>query len=118
EGAYRLYDADDLARLQFIKGLRDDAGFSLAEIRQLLEDETARATNRRRFRESRSALERREALLAGVTRIERQVATLLAKIERLQSMIDAANDRRAHLEGHLAEIASAGDVLPHEPRIR
>jgi DNA-binding transcriptional MerR regulator len=118
EGAYRLYDPDDVGRLEFIKGLRDDAGFSLAEIRQLLEDETARATNRTRFRESRSPAERREVLLDGVRRIQRQVATLRAKIERLQSMIDAANDRRAHLEGHLAEIASAGDVKPHEPRAR
>jgi MerR family transcriptional regulator, repressor of the yfmOP operon len=118
EGAYRLYDPDDVARLQFIKGLRDDAGFSLGEIRQLLEDETARATNRTRFRESRSPAERREVLLDGVARIDRQVETLRAKIGRLQSMIDAANERRSHLEGHLAEIASAGDVRPHEPRPR
>lgn len=114
EGAYRLYDPDDLARLLFIKGLRDDAGFSLAEIRQLLEDETARATNRMRFRESRSPAERRDVLLDGVARIDRQVATLRAKIERLQGMIDAANDRRGHLESHLAEIATDGDVRPHE----
>ena len=43
EGDYRLYDSDDVERLRYIKGLRDDAGFSLAEIAQLLEDETARA---------------------------------------------------------------------------
>jgi len=115
EGAYRLYDADDVARLQFIKGLRDDAGFSLAEIRQLLEDETARATNRARFRESRSAAERREVLLDGIARIDRQVATLGAKIARLQAMVEAAVERRRHLEGHLAEIESQGDVQPHEP---
>src|ERR1035437_4611509 len=42
EGDYRLYDETDLERLRFIKGLRDDAGFSLAEIAQLLEDEVAR----------------------------------------------------------------------------
>src|ERR1019366_7311021 len=42
EGDYRLYDETDLERLRFIKGLRDDAGFSLAEIAQLLEDEAAR----------------------------------------------------------------------------
>jgi DNA-binding transcriptional MerR regulator len=118
EGAYRLYDPDDVARLQFIKGLRDDAGFSLAEIRQLLEDETARANNRARFRESHSPAERREVLLDGVARIDRQVATLRAKIARLESMIDAANDRRRHLEGHLQEIASDGDVRPHEPARR
>ena len=32
EGDYRLYDETDVERLRFIKGLRDDAGFSLAEI--------------------------------------------------------------------------------------
>ena len=115
EGAYRLYDADDVARLQFIKGLRDDAGFSLAEIGRLLEDETARAANRTRFRESRSATERRAVLLDGIERIDRQVATLRAKIDRLESMIRGATDRRSHLVGHLAEIESIGDVRPHEP---
>src|SRR3954470_23767817 len=102
EGAYRLYDADDVARLQFIKGLRDDAGFSLAEIGQLLEDETARAANRARFRESRSPRERRAVLLDGIARIDRQVATLRGKIARLESMIEAANTRRRHLRGHVA----------------
>ena len=116
EGDYRLYDADDVARLQFIKGLRDDAGFSLAEIRQLLEDETARAANRTRFRQSRSPVERREVLLDGIARIDRQVATLRAKIARLESMIETATDRRRHLEGHIAEIDAEGDVRPHEPR--
>ena len=100
-GSYRLYDADDVARLQFIKGLRDDAGFSLAEIGQLLEDETARAANRVRFRASRRPAERRAVLLDGMARIDRQVATLRAKIARLQAMIDAADERRDHLEGHL-----------------
>jgi len=116
EGDYRLYDADDVARLQFIKGLRDDAGFSLAEIRQLLEDETARAANRTRFRQSRSPVERREVLLDGIARIDRQVATLRAKIARLESMIETASDRRRHLEGHITEIDAEGDVRPHEPR--
>ena len=112
-GAYRLYDPDDVARLQFIKGLRDDAGFSLAEIRQLLEDETARAANRARFRESRNPSERRAVLVDGITRIDRQVSILRAKILRLESMIQAAAERRVHLEGHLAEIDAGGDVAPH-----
>src|SRR5580765_5592351 len=60
EGSYRLYDDDDLERLRFIKGLRDDAGFSLAEIGQLLEDETARARNKARFKATDDPAERRE----------------------------------------------------------
>ena len=47
DGDYRLYDASDLDRLQYIRSLRDDAGFSLAQIGQMLEDEAARARNRR-----------------------------------------------------------------------
>ena len=62
EGSYRLYDEDDVERLRFIKGLRDDAGFSLAEIGRLLEDEVARARNRVRFRSSRDVSERRTIL--------------------------------------------------------
>ncbi len=53
DGAYRLYDASDLERLRFIKSLRDDAGFSLAQIGQLLEDEppaSATASGSRRPR--------------------------------------------------------------------
>ena len=106
EGAYRLYDTDDVARLRFIKGLRDDAGFSLAEIGQLLEDETARAANRVRFRASRSPAERRAVLLDGIARIDRQVVTLRAKIARLHSMIEAADERRQHLAGHLVELGT------------
>ncbi|HLY13537.1 MAG TPA: MerR family transcriptional regulator, partial [Candidatus Limnocylindrales bacterium] len=49
DGSYRLYDASDVERLRFIKGLRDDAGFSLAEISQLLEDEAARVRSREAF---------------------------------------------------------------------
>ena len=45
-GAYRLYDASDLDRLRHIKELRDEAGFSLAQIGQLLEDDAARERNR------------------------------------------------------------------------
>lgn len=104
EGAYRLYDADDIERLRFIKGLRDDAGFSLNDIGQLLEDETARARIGARYRETTDVDERRSLLLDGVARIERQVETLRSKIDRLQSMVDAATARRRHLEGHLDEL--------------
>ena len=79
EGSYRLYDADDLERLRFIKGLRDDAGFSLAEIGQLLEDEAARARNRERFRSTSDPAERRAILDDALARVDRQVATLRAE---------------------------------------
>ena len=112
EGDYRLYDADDVERLRYIKGLRDDAGFSLAEIAQLLEDETARARNRARFRESDDPAERRAIVQDALARTDRQVETLRAKVGRLEAMVAEADTRRAHLTAHLEEIEAevAGDL--------
>ena len=113
EGSYRLFDPDDLERLRFIKGLRDDAGFSLAEIGQLLEDDLARVRNRSRFRSTTDATERRAILEDAMDRVDRQVATLQTKIDRLGAMIAEAHARRAHLENHLAEIDAGAEPAPH-----
>jgi MerR family transcriptional regulator, repressor of the yfmOP operon len=113
-GAYRLYDASDLERLRYIKELRDDAGFSLAQIGQLLEDEAARERNRERFRATQDPRERRAILEDARSRVERQIQTLESKAERLGVMIEAARARRAHLDGHLAELD--GGPAPHPDR--
>jgi MerR family transcriptional regulator, copper efflux regulator len=104
EGAYRLYDVSDLERLRFIKELRDEAGFSLAQIGQLLEDDVARERNRERLRTSQDPTERRAILEDARARVDRQIQTLEAKADRLQAMIEAARARRAHLDGHLDEL--------------
>ncbi len=103
-GAYRLYDADDLERLRFIRDLRDDAGFSLAEIGQLLEDEQARQRNRERFRATQDAAERRALVADALGVVDRQMSTLRAKRDRLDAMLEAVGERRAHLEAHLGDI--------------
>jgi DNA-binding transcriptional MerR regulator len=114
DGAYRLYDVDDLARLRFIKGLREDAGFSLADIRQLLEDEAARARFRARFRATTDPAQRREILLAAIGQVDRQVESLREKMARLASMIDAAQARRDHLVEHLEALESGRELPPRE----
>ncbi len=116
EGAYRLYDAEDLERLRFIHGLRDDAGFSLAEIGQLLEDERVRARNSNQLRITTDPSERRAILVDAIVRIDRQVSSLRRKVERLTAMIDEAGARRDHLVGHIADI-DAGRPHVHEPRV-
>jgi DNA-binding transcriptional MerR regulator len=113
EGSYRLFDPDDLERLRFIKGLRDDAGFSLAEIGQLLEDDLARVRNRSRFRSTTDQDERRAILEDALGRVDRQIGTLRTKIDRLEAMIAEAHARRAHLEDHLAELDAGIEPAPH-----
>ena len=117
-GDYRLYDADDVERLRFIKGLRDDAGFSLAEIGRLLEDEAARARNRDRFRSTTDTAERRAIIDDALGRVDRQIGSLREKIGRLEGMIAEAEGRRAHLLDHVAELDAGREPAPHEHRAR
>ena len=104
DGAYRLYDMDDVARLRTIKALRDDAGFSLAEIGQLMEDEVARARDRARYRQTDDPVEQRQLTLAAVGRADRQVALLEAKAARLGEMVAEAHARQRRLRDRLAEL--------------
>ena len=113
-GDYRQYDADDIERLAFIKGLRDDAGFSLAEIGQLLEDDAARARHRARFRSTTDAAERRAIVDDALARVDRQVESLREKMRRLAGMIDEAEGRRAHLLAHVAELEAGLEPAPHD----
>lgn len=114
QGDYRLYDTSDLERLRFIRELRDDAGFSLAQIGRLLEDETARERNRERFRSTHDVAERRAIVVDARDRVERQITTLRAKRDRLDAMLREAAGRRAHLDAHLAELDGGPD--PHPER--
>ena len=108
EGDYRLYDATDVERLRFIKGLRDDAGFSLAEIAQLLEDEAARERDRAAFRATADPAERKRILRDRVSSFDRQIETLQRKIARLQLMVEGTEARRART---IAKIGEQGSEL-------
>jgi DNA-binding transcriptional MerR regulator len=120
DGAYRLFDASDLERLRFIRSLRDDAGFSLAQIGQLLEDEAARERNRLRFRTTGDKTERRALLRDAMARVDRQIATLETKRARLDAMIEDARARRRHLDEHQTNLDGGPDPHPgdgaHPPR--
>src|SRR6186997_3426347 len=116
DGDYRLYDASDLDRLQFIRSLRDDAGFSLAQIGQLLEDDAARERNRERFRATQDPAERRQLIDDALERVDRQIETLDAKAARLAEMIEAARARRRHLDAHRRELDGGPDSHPERAR--
>ena len=107
EGDYRLYDETDVERLRFIKGLRDDAGFSLAEIAQLLEDEAARERGHAAFHATTDQAERKRILCDRVASFGRQIETLQRKIDRLQAMVDEAEGRRDRALAKIGELGSS-----------
>jgi len=115
DGAYRLFDASDLERLRFIRSLRDDAGFSLSQIGQLLEDDAARERNRERYRQTGDPDERRSLIVESRARTEHQIEILETKAARLATMIEEARARARHLDAHLSELD--GGPPPHPERL-
>jgi DNA-binding transcriptional MerR regulator len=111
EGAYRLYDASDLEQLRLIKGLRDDAGLSIADIGQIFEDEESRRRTRAALKVTDDPAERRRILLERLASIEGLHGRLNAKLARLQAMFDDVEARRGRLHDLLAaadqELAAA-----------
>ena len=105
EGDYRLYDETDLERLRFIKGLRDDAGFSLAEIARLLEDEAARERSHAAYHATTDQAERARILRDRLVRYDHQIEILRTKIDRLAIMVDEADARRARTAALIDELA-------------
>jgi DNA-binding transcriptional MerR regulator len=96
EGNYRRYAEEDIQRLERIKNLRDLLGFSLADIRDILEAEDERLQIQAAYRQETDAsskiaqldhadeiirhqLELIEQKIAG---LEHMRATLLGKMER------------------------------------
>ncbi len=67
----------------------------------------------RSFRSTTDTAERRAILEDAVARVDRQIVSLRPKIERLEAMIREAEERRAHLTGHIADL-DAGREPTHE----
>jgi MerR family transcriptional regulator, repressor of the yfmOP operon len=112
DGSYRLYEAADVERLRAIVVLRDDAGFSLADIRELLTDEDAASQDRAAYLATADADERRRLVRDAVGREERHLVLLRGKVERLAAMIEAAETRRIRLAIKLTELAAARANAP------
>lgn len=108
EGDHRLFSGDDVSRLRTIKSLRDDAGFSLADIAELLADEEGREARRAAYHGATQPGERRRLLLDELDRLDRHVTLLRGKIERLAGMVGEAEARRARCLEALAHLDASG----------
>jgi MerR family transcriptional regulator, repressor of the yfmOP operon len=103
-GRHRLYDESGVERLRAIRALRDDAGFSIGDIVRLLEDTDHLARSKAAYRSAESPAERLRIASEGLARIDRQIALLSGKIERLRAMIDDATARRARIIELVAQL--------------
>lgn len=104
DGSHRLYDESDVERLRAIRGLRDDAGFSLGDIVRLLEDTAHLARSRAAFHDTDSPAERLRIARDGLERVDRQLELLDDKIDRLRAMLAETTGRRERIAGKIAQL--------------
>jgi DNA-binding transcriptional MerR regulator len=107
DGSYRLYGPDDVERLRTIRALRDDAGLSIADIQELLEDDQHRERALMDWRSAEAAHDPDAQRRIGAERIERlgrRITLLDEKVARLTRMADDARARRARIVAALAEL--------------
>ena len=86
EGNYRRYSDEDIQRLEHIKKLRDLLGFSLADIRAMLEVDDERGLLKEANRNETDAAAKIARIDSGDELIRRQLQLIELKIARLEQM--------------------------------
>jgi DNA-binding transcriptional MerR regulator len=104
EGGFRLYSPDDMERIEYIKNLRDVLGFSLAEIKEMVQAEDARDQLRVELRQSEQPDERRARLLKLKDVALRQMRIVTEKRQRLKDMRAGIQSRIDRIDQLLQEI--------------
>jgi DNA-binding transcriptional MerR regulator len=107
EGGYRLYSEDDIARLERIQRLKDLLGFSLAEIRELLQADDERGVVKAAFQhETDPAVKLKH--LDEVERLSRQqLGVVEHKMAGLEKMRRDILERLEHYQQHRQELHAA-----------
>jgi len=96
EGGFRLYSEEDVRRVEEIKRLQTLLGFTLADIKEMVEAEAIKMQIRAEYRRDAEVSERKAKLAKAVEVTERQAAVIDQKLAALHEM-------KAHLEQKLAQ---------------
>jgi DNA-binding transcriptional MerR regulator len=107
EGGFRLYSDDDVRRVGRIKDLQKLLGFSLAEIKEMVEAEEVKMQLKAGYRPESGLREKREAVLRAIEVTERQYALIRQKADALAEMRSHLEDRLMTFNGWLSDIDAA-----------
>ncbi len=99
EGAHRLYDHEDETRLADLIRVRDLLGLSLAELRDWMDAEAARAVLRERWHGAPApgSHDRAQILGESLRHVERQVSLVRARRAALEQLEDELLEKRRRI---------------------
>jgi DNA-binding transcriptional MerR regulator len=122
EGGYRLYSEDDIARLERIQRLKDLLGFSLAEIRELLQADDERGLVKAAYQHETDPAAKLKHLEKAERLSRQQLAVVEHKIAGLEQMRHDILQRLTHnaehrrdLQATLEGLASTSEQATNNP---
>ncbi len=104
EGGFRLYSEEDVQRVEQIKRLQTLLGFTLADIKEMVEAEEVKTQLRAEYRREADVSDRRAKIAKALEVTERQVAVIDQKLQSLQEMKAHLEERIAKYNGWLAQL--------------
>ena len=93
DGGFRLYSDEDLDRLERIKELKDLLGFSLADIKEMLEADDVKTQIRSEWRRDADGAEKAAKIRVAREVTLKQLALLNEKMGKMESMRDQLAER-------------------------
>jgi DNA-binding transcriptional MerR regulator len=112
DGGFRLYSAEDMERVERIRQLKELLGFSLAEIKEMLEAEDVRLQIRAGWRKDADAEEKAEKARIAREVTAQQLALIDQKMEKMASLRAEIAERLKRTEDLLQRFAEPQDAEP------
>jgi MerR family transcriptional regulator, repressor of the yfmOP operon len=109
DGGFRLYSDTDVTRIEFIKRLQDLLGFTLSEIKEMVEAEELRQQILDTFRPDRELPARKRRTEQIIDALERQLMVVERKVEQLTEMQKELRERLINVKRRRQDIIEAID---------
>ena len=104
EGGFRLYSAADIDRLENIVQLKRLLGFSLREIKQVVEAMESLKLLRQESKQASDLETKRDSLRKGLDILEQQVDVLDGRMRQVAELRDQFNQRSLRVRERLEQI--------------
>ncbi len=104
EGGFRLYSENDIQRVERIRRLQQHLGFTLAEIKEMVEAEEVKMQLRAEYRPEAAISEKKAQVLRAIEVTERQHAVIRQKVTALTEMQSKLEERLATYQGWLRQL--------------
>ena len=104
DGGFRLYSEADIQRVEHIRKLQQHLGFTLAEIKEMVEAEEVLLQLRANYRPEAALSQKRSQLLRAIELTERQHDLIRQKVGALTEMQSKLEERLATFSGWLDQM--------------